>query len=168
MPAIGGAAAKFSALSASVTQTTQTVVALGVAATNALPALTNVELALKSGSTFAAALRDAMEGTGWRATQGGTPTAQQTAYAQQTIAQLTDLEHRLQAVFGTNNQFAVLIDQNIQKIAAGGDPGDAIKVLQALLGAYGPGLQQEMFSTDPAIAALAAELERFINSGMLT
>lgn len=169
MPAIAGTAVqKFTALGVSVQVVAQNMTALAQAAAAAAPAMTNLQKAMQATSSFAQALRDLMEGSGWRATQGGSQSPEQVRQTQEVINKLKDLEARLQGVFGTNNQFAQLIDRNVKNIEAGGDPAAALDVLRAIFGAYGPGLQQEALSTDPAIRALALELEQFVNSGRLT
>lgn len=163
----GGAAAKYAALGASVERVAAAHVALKEAAAAALPTLTNIQLAMKEGSAFAIALRDALYGSGSRVNEGNTPTQAQTDYAAQVANQLEALERRLQGVFGTNNQAAQLIDRAIQSIRGGGDPQQAQAVLRAILQAYIPGFQQEAQSTDPTIRELALELERYAESGLL-
>jgi hypothetical protein len=167
MAGLGNAAAKFGALTASVSRSAAAVIDLAQAAETALPALTNIQKAMEQTSFFAKALRDAMEGSGWRVNEGQTQTPEQKAYGQDVINKLKSLEERLIQVFGTNNQAAAIIQRSIESIAGGGDPGDALRVLQAILGAYRAGFQQEMFSQNPEIRALAEELDRFLSSGML-
>lgn len=164
---IGGAAARFAALGAHVDRVAKSLDAVKASADAALPALTNIQLAMKEGSTFALALRDALQGSGARVNDGATPSQAQQDYANQVADKLQQFEQKLQQVFGTNNQVAQLIDRAVQSIRGGGDVGAAQEVLRAILNAYLPGLQQELFSTDPVIRELAAELERYATSGVL-
>lgn len=158
----GGAAEAFRGLAVSVQAAATAHENLGAAAAAALPALTNIQLAMKETGTFARALRDAMEGTGWRVNEGQERTQAQTDYANQTVTQLQNLENRLQQIFGTNNQAAGIIQHSIDAIQGGADPGSALATLRGILGAYLPGLEQEANSTDPAIRDLALRLEQLL------
>jgi len=167
MAGFGGAAAKFGGLTASVQKTTSAVQNLSAAAVVAEQRITNIGMAMKATSSFMVALRDAMEGTGWKVNEGATQSDAQKEYASKVVAQLESLESRLQSVFGSNNQAAQIIERNIQKIRDGGDPAGAMAAIRGVLGAYAAGFQQEAFSQDASIRALALELSQFINSGYL-
>lgn len=169
MPGITGTPAeKHAALATSVQKVAESYTVLAQAATAATAPLTNLQLAMKSSSEFAKALRDSLEGSGWRVNEGSTPTEAQTAYTRQIERQLQEFENRLKAVFGDNNQVAQLIDRNLQRLNSGeASPEAVLQTLRGILGAYLPGLAQELFSQDPAIRALALELEQFIQSGSL-
>lgn len=158
----GGVAGAFRGLAVSVQAAAVAHDALAAAATAAVQPLNNVQTAMKETSAFARALRDAMEGTGWRVNEGQERSQAQTDYANQTITRLQNLENQLEQVFGNNNQAAAIIQRSIDSIRGGGDPGNALAALRGILGAYLPGLEQELTSTDPAIRDLALRLEQLL------
>jgi len=175
VPAIGGAAAEFAGLAASVTKTTVEVQKLTVAATAAATAVDNIGKAMDQTSTFMKELKSNLSlflaGAPADVSDPGfgqhDRTAQEQTDANKIVADLTTFQQQLVSLFGSNNQFATFIGNTATSIQGGADPYAALNALRAQFSAYAAGLQQELFSDDPNIRAFAAEMERFISGGNL-
>ena len=172
----GGRASKFSAMGAAVATVTENIVALTAAAIPAKEAMTNYAISLDQASGFAKQYKQAMSmaltGADARVSDPDLgvhkATPKEQAQAEEIATHLETFQHQIEGIFGSNNQFATFMGRTVTSIRGGADPWAALNALRQQFAAYAGGLQQEMMSQDPAIAAFAQEMERFINSGALS
>lgn len=162
MPGFGTAAEAFNGLSSAVGGTVTRFTSLTVAAKDAAIAIDGVEAKMRTLASAAQVVRDAVAAAGG----GGGPVNQHSGDAA-VVAKLSDLEARIRSVYGPNAYFAAVIQERIDQVNAGNQSAaDAVQYIRDLFQVYASGLMQDALSSNPAMRALALELQQLIASGI--